>query len=205
MASRATGPADALAAVVLAGGRSTRLGGQDKAALLLDGARLVDRVVAAAQAAGAREVVVVGPASLVPGVPVVQEEPPFGGPVAGVAAGLAALGGGSTAVLVLACDLADPSAAVGALTAAWDGGAEEAGVHLLDEDGRPQWLTGIYRLDSLESALTALGDPAGQSARRLLSALPVRGVEGPASAAADIDTWEDWEIVRRRHDSRRAR
>jgi molybdopterin-guanine dinucleotide biosynthesis protein A len=188
VASQATGPADALAAVVLAGGRSTRLGGRDKATLLLDGARLVDRAVAAAQGAGAAAVVVVGPASLGPGVPVVQEDPPFGGPVAGIAAGLAALGG-STAVLVLACDLADPVAAVTALTAAW--ARTDPGVHLLDAEGRPQWLAGIYRRDLLEESLSALGDPAGQSARQLLSGLPLRGVPVAPSAAADIDTWED--------------
>lgn len=196
MASQVTGAAEVIDAVVLAGGRSTRLGGQDKATLTLDGARLVDRTVAAARSAGARRCVVVGPDSLAPGVPVVREDPPFGGPVAGLAAGLAELGEGSTAVLVLACDLADPVTAVGALVAAWGPAGE--GVHLVDEAGRPQWLTGIYRRATLENALAALGEPTGQSARRLLSGLSLRGVQVDASAAADIDTWEDLGIARRR-------
>lgn len=194
-----TGTADPLAAVVLAGGRSSRLGGQDKATLLLDGARLVDRAVAAARAAGAACCVVVGPDSLDPGVPVVREDPPFGGPVAGLAAGLAAVSG-PTAVLVLACDLADPASAVGALVDAWSSRGDAVGVHLVDERGHPQWLTGIYRRDALDEALAALGDPAGQSARRLLSPLPLHGVEVGASAAADIDTWEDLRIARHRRE-----
>jgi len=190
-----------LDAVVLAGGRSTRLGGQDKATLLLHGARLVDRAVAAARAAGARRCVVVGPRWLEPGVMVVQERPPFGGPVAGLAAGLAGLGPSaqrSTAVLVLACDLAEPVAAVSALTAVWASGVAEAGAHLVDESGRPQWLTGIYLRSALDAAFAELGEPAGRSARQLLSGLALREVGAPASTTADIDTWEDLSIARRR-------
>ncbi|WP_420111664.1 molybdenum cofactor guanylyltransferase [Pseudactinotalea sp.] len=191
-----TGTAEVIDAVVLAGGRSTRLGGHDKAALTLDGERLVDRTIAAARQAGAGRVVVVGPEPLAPGVPVVQEHPPFGGPVAGLAVGLSALGEGSTAVLVLACDLADPVVAVGALMAARDPAGD--GTYLVDEAGRPQWLTGIYRRAALAEALTALGDPTGHSARRLLTGLALTGVDVGASAAADIDTWEDLRIARRR-------
>jgi hypothetical protein len=87
---------------------------------------------------------------------------------------------------------------VGALTAVWAAGVTEAGAHLVDETGRPQWLAGIYRRSALDAALAELGDPAGRSARRLLSGLALRPVEAPASATADIDTWEDLGIARRR-------
>ena len=50
-------------AVVLAGGRGSRLGGVDKAGIVLNGERLVDRAVAAARANGAERVVIVGPGS----------------------------------------------------------------------------------------------------------------------------------------------
>lgn len=51
------------------------------------------------------------------------EEPAFGGPVAGLAAGLAALPAieSTDEVLVLACDLPGPAAAVAVLDAALSG------------------------------------------------------------------------------------
>lgn len=186
MASPATGPAD-LDAVVLAGGRGSRLGGADKAALLLDGVPLVDRAVAAVRGVGS--CVVVGPPGVTAGVTVVREDPPFAGPVAGIAAGLTALGEGAEAVVVLACDLADPTAAVAALLAAWPPGADADGVCLVHE-GRAQWLTAIYRRAALRAALDRLGDPAGRSVRDLVAGLLLVEVTA-GTAAADIDTWED--------------
>ncbi|MEU4744233.1 NTP transferase domain-containing protein, partial [Actinosynnema sp. NPDC023658] len=47
------------AAVVLAGGRGSRLGGVDKASLVVDGRTLLDHVLDAV--AAARQVIVVGP------------------------------------------------------------------------------------------------------------------------------------------------
>ncbi|GAA1804784.1 NTP transferase domain-containing protein [Agromyces neolithicus] len=79
-------------AIILAGGRSSRLGGSPKAELVIGSRRLVDIAVDAASAVGAHRTVVVGPDGLVT-APVItaREQPPFGGPVAGLAAGLAAL------------------------------------------------------------------------------------------------------------------
>ncbi|WP_273653070.1 molybdenum cofactor guanylyltransferase [Cellulomonas fimi] len=77
-------------AVVLAGGRAQRLGGTDKGSVVVAGRALVDHALAAV--ADASALVVVGPPSVArPGVLTVQESPPFGGPVAGLAAGLTAL------------------------------------------------------------------------------------------------------------------
>lgn len=202
MASRVTGPAEPLDAVVLAGGRSSRLG-RDKAALLLDGERLVDRAVAAARLAGARRCVVVGPAALRPAVPVVQEDPPHGGPVAGLAAGLAALdereGASAEGVLVLACDLARPEAATARLLTAWRDLPETAdGVVLQDPAGRAQWLAGAYRRGALRAALAAVGGVRGCSMRRLTAGLVLHRAAAPEEAAADIDTWEDLSRAERR-------
>jgi molybdopterin-guanine dinucleotide biosynthesis protein A len=56
----------------------------------VDGRPLIDTVLAAVQAAD--PIVVVGPDTLArPGVVLAQEDPPFGGPAAGLVAGLAAL------------------------------------------------------------------------------------------------------------------
>ena len=82
--------------IVLAGGRGSRLGGTVKPAVDVAGRTLLSRVLDAR--ALARRVVVVGPASAhaavgpeTTGVLWTLEDPPFGGPVAGIAAGLAAL------------------------------------------------------------------------------------------------------------------
>ncbi|MFI6941467.1 DUF6457 domain-containing protein [Streptomyces sp. NPDC050418] len=77
-------------AVVLAGGAGRRLGGVDKPAVQVGGRALLDRVLAAC--ADARTTVVVAPPR--PTVrPVVwtREEPPGGGPLAALAAGVEAL------------------------------------------------------------------------------------------------------------------
>ncbi len=95
-------------AVVLAGGRSTRLGGTDKPGLIVGGQTLLGSVVSAVTSAGADRIVVVGPqrpaalrpgtgglgpGDLNPGAPgritYAREEPPGRGPVAALACGLA--------------------------------------------------------------------------------------------------------------------
>lgn len=88
--------------MILAGGAARRLGGRDKPGLLVGGARLLDHAVAAC--AGARRIVVVGPErpTVIP-VAWVREDPPGGGPVAALAAGLAAVSAPVT--LLLAADL----------------------------------------------------------------------------------------------------
>ncbi|WP_258726336.1 molybdenum cofactor guanylyltransferase [Cellulomonas sp. NS3] len=98
-ADRATGAGHptppAYDALVLAGGRARRLGGVSKPDVLVSGRRLLAHVLdAAAVGPGPRRTVVVAPASVaVPdGVLRTLEDPPDGGPVAGIAAGLAALG-----------------------------------------------------------------------------------------------------------------
>ncbi|MDQ1644151.1 MAG: molybdenum cofactor guanylyltransferase, partial [Cryptosporangiaceae bacterium] len=66
---------DSFAAIVLAGGRASRLGGVHKPGLRIGGATLLDRVLAAATGAGTR--IVVGPPQQVPpGVVVLREDPP---------------------------------------------------------------------------------------------------------------------------------
>nr|WP_246223589.1 NTP transferase domain-containing protein [Pseudarthrobacter psychrotolerans] len=124
-------------AVILAGGRSSRLGGVPKQSLTYDGDSLLRR--SAAAAGGARAAVVVGPEAgevLAREVPAgflrCREEPPFGGPAAAIAAGLAALatadGNRPPLTLVLACDMPNVGQAVSALKAA----LRAAGPPLLD-------------------------------------------------------------------------
>ncbi|WP_188302429.1 molybdenum cofactor guanylyltransferase, partial [Streptomyces sp. CBMA123] len=89
--------------IVPAGGSARRLGGADKPGLTVGETTLLDRVLAAC--AGARTTVVVGPArpTARAGVRWTREQPPGGGPVAAVAAGLDLVT--ADLVLLLAADL----------------------------------------------------------------------------------------------------
>ncbi|WP_308121903.1 NTP transferase domain-containing protein [Actinotalea ferrariae] len=192
--------------LVLAGGEARRLGGASKPDVVVAGRTLLDRALDAAR--GARRVVVVGPPGLArPGVTVVREDPPSGGPVAGIAAGLAALDGregvpasapsaapsDDVPVVVLACDVPLAALAVPDLLAALGEGAD--GAHLVDAGGRPQ-LVAVYRRAALRRALGALerdGGVHGVAVRRLRERLAMVAVADPDDQGADADTWDDVE------------
>lgn len=208
-------------AVILAGGRSSRLGGVAKQSLTYDGDSLLRR--SAAAAGGARAAVVVGPdTGAVPaGFLRCREEPPFGGPAAAIAAGLAALaaepGQQPPLTLVLACDMPNVGGAVTALKeaalkaaasketlpsaehAAPDSAGEPGrthpdGVVAVSEDGRRQPLVGFYSTAALQRAaaeLEASGRLINGSVKALLASLDVQLVTVPAGSTADVDTWDD--------------
>ncbi|MCZ9338082.1 NTP transferase domain-containing protein, partial [Streptomyces sp. TRM76130] len=85
-----------------AGGAARRLGGADKPGVRVGGRALLDRVLSACAGASAT-VVVAGPRPTARPVVFAREDPPGGGPVAALAAGLAH----TTAdhVVVLSADL----------------------------------------------------------------------------------------------------
>ena len=177
-------------AVILAGGRGSRLGGVSKADLEVAGVRLLDRVLVAAS--GARTRVVVGPVAVPAGVLVTSEDPPGTGPAAGLVAGLAALADPAPWTLVLACDLPGAEAAVPALLAAAAAGAAAPdGLCLAGPDGHPQWLLGLYRSDALRAAASDYGDPSNRSVRGLLRALDLGTVPDASGLGEDLDTWDD--------------
>ena len=177
-------------ALVLSGGRATRLGGADKPSLPIGGTALLDRVLDAVRGADRR--IVVGPPCEGADV-VTREQPPGGGPVAAVAAGLAHVV--SPVVAVLAADLPFLTAAtVEGLLAALEPGADA--VVLIDGDGRDQLLISLWRTRALRARLHALGDPEGQPVRALLRGLAVQRWSAPVTAGEpppwlDCDTYED--------------
>ncbi|MGA4669971.1 NTP transferase domain-containing protein [Propionibacteriaceae bacterium Y1923] len=178
-------------AIVLAGGKGSRLGGVDKAALKVGGVRLLDRVLEAA--AGARTTVVVGPVDAPAGVLVTREDPPGTGPAAGIAAGLAVVGEHAEWTLLLACDLPGAPLAVHQLLALVVEGSAEADAYCLArESGQPEWLFGIYRTSALLAAVEAYGDPRDRSVRGMVGPLnPVVVEPELPNAAHDLDTWSD--------------
>ncbi|MFG6476733.1 NTP transferase domain-containing protein [Microbacterium sp. P06] len=188
-----------LSAVILAGGRGSRMGGIVKPMLEIDGETLLMRTMDAVRDIGAVEIVVAGPRlGTTRGVKWVQEDPPFGGPVAGVAAALPLVS--AAWVLVLPADLVSPDVAVRALTRATRG---RDGLCLVDDDERAQWLTGLYRADTLRARLKAFPDGVrGLSARRFLEGFDIDLVSAGADAAADVDTWEHLREARRRTGAR---
>jgi len=169
-------------AIVLAGGRGSRLGGVDKAALALGGETLLARVLRAVD--DAAHVVVVGDVS-VPGRTVVREDPAYGGPAAAVGAGLGEIT--SPYVLLVGCDQPFVAEALDVLLARLDGD----GVVALDTDGRRQHLLSIVRTDALRESARTLGTLDGQSLRALLSPLDLVEVTVPPRSALDVDTWDD--------------
>ncbi|MEU7636986.1 NTP transferase domain-containing protein [Streptomyces sp. NPDC039016] len=190
-------------AIVLAGGSARRLGGADKPALPVGGRALLDRVLAACPDAAVT--VVVGPARPT-ARPVLQalEDPPGGGPLAALDAGLRRTT--AATVLVLSADLPFMTAATvrALLTAATAGGASPRdGALLRDAEGRDQPLVAAYRSAPLRRELHRLrtehGTLTGLPLRPLLSALALARVPDTVSTASfDCDTWEDLGTARAR-------
>ncbi len=185
-------------AVVLAGGRASRLGGLAKPLLLgYGGERLLDIAISAAS--DAARIVVVGDVPSRAGILVTHEDPPFSGPVSALAAGWAALADSpSPFTLVLASDLPRIGPAVAALLAAVDPtgraatGEADDGVIATDGDGRDQYLLGLYSTDAMSARLRE-APAAGGSMRALVDGLRLLRVPAPDGSTADVDTWEDAE------------
>ena len=174
-------------AVILAGGRSARMG-TDKARVILGGSSLLQRAVDACQACG--RIVIVAPADLATtavrtDVPLLQtyEDPPFGGPVAGVAAALDSLRDAApeARVLVLSVDLAHPGEVVAALVDRASQDDWTDGIALVDEEGWRQPMAAVYRRSALARALSGLDSVRDVSMQRMIRGLDLT----PSPAGAD--------------------
>ncbi|WP_245828035.1 NTP transferase domain-containing protein [Sinomonas mesophila] len=201
-------------AVVLAGGRATRLGGYPKPQLDYAGLSLLERALGAVRAA--RMAVVVGPgpgelggpprtAAMPAGRPSPRrvvyalEEPRFGGPLAALGTGLAALssagagpdGGPWTALL--AADLPRVGEAVALLLGAAAADPAVDGIVGQDESGRNQPLLALYRRGPLERAVAEIEREKGladRPLRELVARLDLLPLPLPPGLSDDVDTWE---------------
>jgi molybdopterin-guanine dinucleotide biosynthesis protein A len=187
-------------AIVLAGGTARRLGGANKPQLEVGGTTLLDRAVAAV--GGAERVVVVGPRQpVLRDVTWCREDPPGGGPVAAIAAGIEH----TTAdlVLVLAADLPWIKAAVPVLLASAAGARAAL---LVDPGGQVNHLAGAWPRAGLVSALAAIGELSGASMRSVVAAAPgLVLVPDTGGWGRDCDTWDDLAQARAHPPSEEAR
>lgn len=160
---------------------------------------LLERALAATQTAV--EVVVVGeqvPTSRP--VTWTREDPPGGGPAAGLLAALDWFVRPPDLVAVLAVDM--PWVTPGTLArllARLAAAPERDAAVLVDAGGRAQPLCAVYRLPALRAA--APEDPEARHhlpVRRLTERLALLEVEAVGQEASDIDTWDDLRAARER-------
>jgi molybdopterin-guanine dinucleotide biosynthesis protein A len=177
---------------VLTGGSAVRIQGADKAGIEVAGVTLLERALTTL--AEIPEVVVVGeqgPTSRP--VTFLREDPPGGGPAAGLLAGLSGFPRPPHLVVVLAVDMPMVTAAtVRRLMLSCEGD----GALLVDGTGRRQYLCAIYRSEALLAAAPPLEEQHGLPVRRLVGDLRLIEVPALAAEAQDLDTWDDLVTLR---------
>lgn len=182
--------------IVLTGGAGRRLGGRDKATITVLGSPLLDRVVG-----GIPQdvpIVVAGPERPIGRhLEFRAEEPPGGGPVAGIAAAIPAIGTQYVALIAVDIPWSPPLVIdlIGELAA-----TEDDAVIPVDTDGRRQLLCSAWRTASLLAALNRLGDPRDRAVRELVEGARIRERTLTTTELAmldDIDTPEDLERAQR--------
>jgi molybdenum cofactor cytidylyltransferase len=207
-APRDKGPAPArrprVAAVILAAGAARRMQGRDKLVERVDGEPVLARMARAAEASGAEETVVVLPpeegarAAALEGLPVRRVANPRAAEGMGtsIAAGIAALGPGTDAALMLLADMPEIGAeAIDRLIAAFDPEEGREIVRAAAEDGTPGHPVLFGR--RFFEALRGLGGDRG--ARSVIEEHAEFAVTVPLpgrSAVTDLDTPEAWEAWR---------
>ncbi|NEM90688.1 molybdenum cofactor guanylyltransferase [Galbitalea soli] len=186
-------------AIILAGGRSTRLDGFDKTALVYRGHSLLDHALAAVT--DARAVAVIGPLELRPRLERVAargrltlatEHPRFGGPGCAVARGLESLPlPASVWTAVIAADQPHIGLALSTLLDERRRFPAADALIARDEAGELQPLTALYRTARLAAAVAAAGPLDGIPMRALIGRLSAVAVPLGELLCADIDTFED--------------
>jgi molybdopterin-guanine dinucleotide biosynthesis protein A len=175
------------AAIVLAGGQATRLGGADKASIEVRGRTLLEHALDAVIDAG--EVVVVGQS--VPTerpVTFVVEDPQYGGPVAGLLTGRDALLRRFPTLAVLAVDM--PFLTVSTVRRLHDAAVGHEGAVLADPDDRRQ-LAFVVETEALDRVRPDREAQHGHPLWPVLDRLDTVVVPALAREHRDIDTWTD--------------
>lgn len=193
-----------VAAIVLAGGRSTRLG-VDKAGVTVGGVSLLQRTLDAVVSAGVdvASVVVVGDHAPAPFTSVGDADR-FAGPLAAVACGADALPLDSRAVthaFVLGCD--HPFVQPSLLRLLVERRDERRSCCLVDGDGRVQYLLGIHPRQRFATAATLVTAGERSLAAWLASDTTTltpeewHGADPDGRSLLDVDTPDDLARARR--------
>ncbi len=176
-----------LGGIVLTGGSAVRFQGADKASIEVAGLTLLEHVLGAL--AEIPDVVVVGDEVMTSRpVTFLREDPPGGGPAAGLLAGLAGFPRTPRLVVVLAVDMPlVTKATIRRLMLS----ADQDGALLVDGDGRRQYLCAIYRSAALLASAPPLEGQHGLPVRRLVKGLRLKEVPALPGESRDVDTLED--------------
>jgi len=175
------------AAIVLAGGQATRLGGADKASIEMRGRTLLEHTLDAV--IDAAEVVVVG--QQVPTerpVTFVVEDPQYGGPVAGLLTGRDSLLRSFPWLAVVAVDM--PFLTAATIRRMHDSAVGHDGAVLVDPDLRRQlaFVVDSARLTEVEPDREGRH---GHPVSTLLDRLDLVSVPALGHEHRDIDSWRD--------------
>ncbi len=190
-------------AIVLAGGRASRMGGRDKVMLDIDGKPLLQRAIEAVAEAECRHISVVGPERKIvlpagANVQFVREEPPFSGPVAAIETAVDL--GSSDWVLMLASDVPHIAEVVSLLVEVISA-KPDVPAHLIESpDGYLEWLSSAIRRDVLDRELAALPDRS-VGVRRLFHRIEFVQHADPRGITRDVDTPEQWDDAKRAWES----
>jgi|GEM_PF-258986 len=198
-----------IAAIALAGGRSSRFG-SEKAVARLNGVMLIERV-AATLSRVSNHVAVSAPASSAAaafardrGLTVLEDSPDTAsGPLAGVAAGAAwARGMGCDRLLVLSCDT--PLVDAEAIAALVAGLGERPGVYLAGDDGAHS-LCSLWRTEVAETLNIHAAAGRHPPIRRIFHRHGAAAVPAPAPARlTNINREQDLLVAERLADELRA-
>lgn len=190
-----------IAALVLTGGRSLRMG-RDKATARLGGVSLVDLVLAGLADV---PVVIVGPPipSARADATFVRESPEGSGPCAAIVAGAAAVDRPIVAVIATDLPYGAPTARDAARRLALAGDDVDA-VLPIDDEGVAQPLCAAYRTEAVLRFARETGSVSGLSVRTMVAALRVVTwrPEGVDDALRDLDRPEDLRAARARVSTR---
>lgn len=173
--------------VILAGGTGARLGGVDKAGVEYAGVTLLEHCLDACL--DASEVVVVGsPVPTTRPVTFVREDPPYGGPAAGLLTGLGSFLRVPTQLGILAVDMPHVTAYTFRRLRRAAAGHDGAALH--GPDGRRQ-LALVVDPAMLKAVAPDYELWHGLALHQLLGPLDLAEVESKGEEAHDIDGFED--------------
>jgi molybdopterin-guanine dinucleotide biosynthesis protein A len=200
-------PTEDVTAIILAGGRASRLGGVDKAALEIGGETVLDRVLKALGNMAGPVLAIVNDDRLDADtrLTVIHDPEPHAGVLPAL---LAALDAATTPLAVLvACDM--PFLDAGLLAHLVDRAAQcDAVIPLVD--GRPEPMHAVYRVEPCRAAIR---DALARDQRRMISFLDqvrtcrveegdLRQFDPELRSFFNVNTPEDLDAARRRVDDR---